>query len=271
MPITDEFSEATRVDTVTHPLALHIRALLSRSDRDALNEMLIDDEENLLQALSAQVNIKYVFSSEPEQLSSQLRQQLPTDVPIVEITYRTGKKIFGNDRRSRLFAIAALPKPMTLNDLTQANQDIVVLDELAISGNMGAIIRTATAFNVGGMVVLNTTPVDIFDRRIIRSSRGYLFKLPVVTASTTAFTEFCQQNQIDILVTSSHATQLINQVIATPKRLAIVFGNEKQGCSAQLLQHANLQAKIPMAAEVESLNVSAAAGIILYARSYLRS
>ena len=109
-------------------------------------------------------------------------------------------------------------------------------------------------------------PLDIFDRRLIRASRGYVFSLPIMTASTSQLIEYCKQNNQSLLVTSATAEQTVDEIANIPKRLLIVFGSERTGSSPEIEQAATLKVRIPINEKVESLNVSAAAGITLYNR-----
>jgi tRNA G18 (ribose-2'-O)-methylase SpoU len=109
-------------------------------------------------------------------------------------------------------------------------------------------------------------PLDIYDRRLIRASRGYVFSLPVMTATTNQLIDYCEQNKQPLLVTSASAARTVDEIASIPERLLIVFGSEKEGASPEIEQAATLQVRIPINKKVESLNVSAAAGITLYHR-----
>jgi tRNA G18 (ribose-2'-O)-methylase SpoU len=253
------------VDSLLHPMAVLIRQLLNRSEREQLGLFLIDDEENIRQAVAGKISICAVFYAGEEGLSDRLQAYLPPDTPIYEVAKRTCKKLFENDKLTRVFAIAEMPPPLELEALAELPQDIVVLEEVAIAGNVGAMIRTSLALGIGGMVLLNSDPMDVYDRRLIRASRGYLFALPIVTATTDELLRFCRHHCIGVLATSPFAECSLNDIAVLPQRLAIVFGNEKQGCSQTLLEAATIRVKIPTM-RVESLNVSVAAGITLYSR-----
>jgi TrmH family RNA methyltransferase len=232
----------------------------------ALNLFLIDDEENIFQALSSGIVIESVFYAGGEVISDDLRSKLEPGVKIYEVAKRTCKKIFENDKLSRVFAIARTPQRATLESLAEKSQDIVIIEDVSISGNVGAIMRTSVAFGVGGIVLTNLEPVDVYDRRLIRASRGLLFALPVVVAPTEEVILFCKQRNFTIAVTDPHASTLIDELSSIASRLFIAFGSEKHGCSTSLVQAAGLRVRIPTAASVESLNVSAAASIVLYNR-----
>lgn len=232
--------------------------------------MLIDDEENIVQALAAGIKVHSVYFS-GQMLPNDLMRKLSANVTVHEVAKRTCKKLFENDKIPRVFAIAYTPPPLNLQSLGAIPRDIVALEDLTISGNIGSIIRTSVALGAGGMVLLNADPVDIYDRRIIRASRGYIFSLPVVTATTAELIDFCRQNGLPILVMAARAENLLDKVASLSKRLVFVFGSEKDGCSKALMDATTLQVRIPTSPRVESLNVSTAAGIMLYNRNWFNN
>lgn len=255
------------IDSLNHPLAGPIRKLLTREGRRELSQILIDDEENILQALEAGVEIDSVYFAGDETVSEALRKKLTAGATIHEVAKRTTKKLFENDKISRIFAIAQPPNPIGLEALKSIKKDIVVLEDLSISGNIGNITRTSLALGMGGIVLLNMDPVDLYDRRLIRASRGYLFSLPMMTAPTVDFLNYCKKNNESLLVMDMNADKTIDDFASTSNRMLIVFGSEKEGCSPEIEAAATVKARIPINPRVESLNVSASAGITLYSRS----
>ena len=138
---TNEFNPAI-IDSLLHPLAQPIRRLLTREGRRELNQFIIDDEENILQALEAEVEIDSVYYAGDEVISETLRKKLTAGATIHEVAKRTTKKLFENDKISRIFAIAQTPMSIGLEALKSIQKDIVVLEDLSISGNIGNITRT---------------------------------------------------------------------------------------------------------------------------------
>src|SRR5262245_11904426 len=200
------------IDSLLHPLAQPIRQLLTRTGRQELDRILIDDEENILQALEAGVEIESVYYAGDEVISDTLRRNLTAGATIHEVAKRTTKKLFENDKISRIFAIAETPKPKGLEMLKTIKKDIVVLEDLSISGNIGNIIRTSLALDLGGMILLNMDPLDLYDRRLIRASRGYMFSLPIMTASTKEFLDYCKANKETVLVTAMKAEKTVGEI-----------------------------------------------------------
>jgi TrmH family RNA methyltransferase len=255
------------VDSLLHPQAVLIRRLLTPSERREIGGLiLVDDSENIIQAIRAGVTIRSVFHSSDTALCPGIQQSLPATVTIYSALRRTCKKLFGNEKASRVFAIAEKPSPQSLDVLTATRRDIVVLDGIGITGNIGAIIRTASAMGVGGIVMINADDLEIFDRRIIRASRGYVFGLRVVKATVKELVQHCTLHGIPLLVTMPRSGTLVSRISSLPGPLAIVYGGEKEGCSAALIEAANLRVEIPMTRNTESLNVGAAAAITLYCR-----
>lgn len=261
------------IDSLNHPLAAYLRSVLARDKGSFSNEMIIDDIENIEVALRSGLSLKSLFLSGINlEVPEFLLKQLPLSAPIYAIAPRTCKKIFEKDKFTRVFAIANIPDTsLHKNIIINTHKDLVILDGISISGNIGAIIRTATALNVGGIIVLNAKPTDIYDRRIIRASRGYIFSVPIATANLNEIIKFCHHNQYQILVTSTHAEKSIDDIAKNPEKMAIVFGSEKTGCTDEFSKHADIQTKIPINSAVESLNVSVAAGIILYMRNHYKN
>jgi TrmH family RNA methyltransferase len=207
------------IDSLNHPLAGPIRQLLHRDGRRELGQILIDDEENIIQALDAGVEIESVYFAGEEVISDTLRNKLTPGATIHEVAKRTTKKIFENDKMSRVFAIAETPKPKGLELLKTIKKDIVVLEDLSISGNIGNIIRTSLALDLGGMILLNMDPLDLYDRRLIRASRGYMFTLPIMTASTKEFLDYCKTANETLLVTAMEAEKSVEEIAFMPERV----------------------------------------------------
>lgn len=260
---SDRSTAGAVVDSLQHPVAIELRQLLEQQDR---SRIIVDDEENILQALrTGTVKIERVFHTQNTALSAELAAALPPETPILELANRTSKKLFQTSKWARIFAVAQTPVTPDLAQLCALPGDIVVLEHVGISGNAGAIVRTAAAFGVAGMVLLDSD-IDVYDRRLIRASRGHAFTVPLVTANRAEFVAAIDQSARKLVVTAGDATETIAGLPEIDARLAIVFGGEKEGCSPELVAAADLTLRIPIEPAVESLNVAAAAAIALHLR-----
>jgi 23S rRNA (adenosine1067-2'-O)-methyltransferase len=253
------------IDSLNHPLAVEISELLSNTNFSS--DIIIDDVENIAQAIASGVRLKMLISTDPDSLGAEFMQVLQDSLPVVALSKRTGKKLFGSNKFSRDFAIAARPQPLALSACNDSKRDLVVLEDLKISGNIGAIIRTSLALNAGAIVLVSDGEFDIYDRRIVRASRGLVFGFPVIVTSSAELISFCGQNEIQLVVTSSHADKNIEDIAAAEQRFGFVFGSEKSGASEGWNAASPQNVKIPLNPAVESLNVSVAVSIVLYLRS----
>lgn len=135
---------------------------------------------------------------------------------------------------------------------------IVALDSVQDPGNVGTIIRSAAAFDLHGVVCLPGT-ADPWAPKSIRSSAGAVLTIPVVRISTDHLLDIVRDHQLKVFTADGRAT---STTISLSGNFVIVFGSEGQGVSADLAAISR-GIRIPMTSRVESLNVAAAAAIIL--------
>ncbi|MBQ4403528.1 MAG: RNA methyltransferase [Selenomonadaceae bacterium] len=138
-----------------------------------------------------------------------------------------------------------------------AKKIIAVLDGVQDPGNVGTILRTAAAFDCG--VILLEGSAEIFNPKVVRSSMGAIFYLPIVKLSRE---EFLKLRGVEILAAALDSSAEIYYRHAFQKNSAIVFGSEAAGVSKKILDVAR-KIFIPMNGHAESLNVATSAAIIL--------
>lgn len=140
---------------------------------------------------------------------------------------------------------------------------ILVLDKLTDVRNFGAIARTAECAGVHAIVVPKRESAQI-NADAIKTSAGALHNIPVCKVNNlTDAVMYLQASGLKIVGCTEKTEQTIYDV-AYNSPLAIIMGSEDKGISNQILKLCDAKAKIPMAGEISSLNVSVAAGIILY-------
>lgn len=135
----------------------------------------------------------------------------------------------------------------------------LVLDRLQDAGNVGNLLRSASAFGFSQVVALKGT-VALWSPRVLRAGMGAHFGLHLV--------ESCSEASLDtlslpMLAGSSHASAVIHDV-ALPWPCAWVMGHEGQGVSADLQSRCTHVLRIPQPGGEESLNVAAAGAVCLY-------
>ena len=167
---------------------------------------------------------------------------------------------------------------LELDDVFTANPDLLVIaDELQDPGNLGAIIRTAEAAGASGLITTRYT-VDPFNDKAIRASMGSALRLPITTgASRVDVATRCREHKIRIVASQApsrtrEASESTNNQLTSSAYYdvdmtlptALIVGREATGVSELWESKADEFAHIPMSDGVESLNVAAAAAVLLY-------
>jgi TrmH family RNA methyltransferase len=251
------------IDSAHHPDARRVTDVL-RGPAGAGRTFLIDDEENIVQAVRGGIRLDGLYLTDDAPPAHEM-MRAAQGTPVHVISARVGKELFGVEKRSRVFALARTPRPPALADVTHRPGPIVVLDGVRLAGNIGAIIRTACALDAAGVVLVDSGLTSALDRRLIRASRGHVFSLPVVLAGRRAVRGYLQEQGVGIATLTARASTPLSAIGELPDRIGLLLGSERAGASDDLDSLATHRYFIPMSAEVESLNVSVAAAIALYA------
>ena len=147
---------------------------------------------------------------------------------------------------------------------------LVVLHQINNPVNVGAILRTAEAAGATGVITTQNTS-DPFSAKSLRGAMGSAFRLPIWRdASFDEAVEWCRAKKINLVGTAASATTKHTDRDWT-QPTALVLGPESSGLSDDELRTTDQTVSIPMYGEVESLNVSVAAGILLYEATRQRS
>lgn len=153
------------------------------------------------------------------------------------------------------------PRSWTLDDLVVGpGRPLLVLDGVQDPGNVGTIARTALAFHASGVVALPGT-VDLANPKVIRAAMGALFRLPSLHCEATALLPWLAGKGVALWATAMEGEELAG---APGGAIALALGNEGAGLSEELLARAARRVRIPIDPAAESLNVAAAAAILLY-------
>lgn len=140
----------------------------------------------------------------------------------------------------------------------------VVLDRMQDAGNVGSILRSASAFGFRQIIALKGTAA-LWSGKVLRAGMGAHFN-PDLLLIEQANPDLLERLHVPILATSSHQGQYLHQS-ELPSPCAWLFGNEGQGLSAEVAQHATQHVRIAQPGGEESLNAAAAAAVCLHASS----
>jgi TrmH family RNA methyltransferase len=147
---------------------------------------------------------------------------------------------------------------------------VLILHRLNNPSNAGAILRTAEAAGVSG-IIATTGTTDLFSARALRGAMGSSFRLPVWTgAQFSEALKWCAAHDLVTICADIRATRAHTEFDWTQPR-ALIVGAEASGLSDEEIAQADEALRIPMRQPVESLNVAVAAAIILYEASRQRA
>lgn len=181
---------------------------------------------------------------------------------IVTVSPAVFEKMSYRENPDGWLAVFPIPR-ISLDDLKlSAVPLLIVAESIEKPGNLGAILRTADAAGVDAVLVCDPR-VDAYSPNVVRASRGALFTVPVVEASSTQALVYLQRWGIHILAAMPSAgVEYTRQDLRVP--LAVAVGTEDEGLSELWMSQADMRARIPMMGKVNSLNVSIAAALIVY-------
>ena len=238
-----------------------LRTAVRGSARSGL--IAIEDVASIAAASETGVELLRVFVRR-DAMAAELAWSL--SVATVEVAAADYDEIFATTRRPAIVAVGIRPRPTTGRALAAREGDLVVLDGIRGPGNAGSVLRAAAAFRAAGVIAVGSG-VDLYRRGVIRASCGAVFRTPTASMSATELAAFCERNDRSLIVATAHpetGTPVVD--MADPRRWALVLGGETAGPSGELVARAAGQAHIEIEPAVESLNVSAAAAILLHQR-----
>jgi len=247
------------------------RKLIRRSGRDDADAFLAEGRQAVSEALAEAVTdpgaVLDLFVTEAAAAAH--RELLAgTRVPVHVVTERAAESLSETVTPQGLVAVCALRDVPVETLLAEPPRLAVALAELADPGNAGTVLRTADACGAGA-VVFGAGSADPYNGKVVRSSAGSLFHVDVVRGAVLA--ELVPQVQaagITVLAADGGGEVALDEaagdgLLAAP--VLWLFGNEARGLDAGLAAAADARVRIPMRGRAESLNLSVAASICLYA------
>ncbi|WP_029037009.1 TrmH family RNA methyltransferase [Salinimicrobium xinjiangense] len=200
----------------------------------------------------------------PELFPAEKAEELVSpSTEIIALSPEVYEKIAYRGSTEGVIAVIAA-RELSLDKIKLKNENplILVAEAPEKPGNIGALLRTADAAAVDAVFIANPR-TDMFNPNIIRSSVGCLFTNNIATGTTTEIISFLKQRKIAIFGAALQASVPYHTVDFT-EGSAIVVGTEATGLSEEWLQNTTKNVIIPMEGEIDSMNVSVAAGILIF-------
>ena len=199
----------------------------------------------------------------PEIVDTQIISKFSNfQISLIEISKEVYQKLAYRDTTEGILAIAKT-KSLQLSDLKlPKNPLILILEAIEKPGNIGAMLRTCDAAKVDAVIIANPK-TDLYNPNIVRSSVGCLFTNQIATGSTEEVVDFLIKNNINFYsATLQNSTMYHTQNYTSST--ALVVGTEATGLSELWREKATQNIIIPMQGEIDSMNVSVAAAILIF-------
>jgi TrmH family RNA methyltransferase len=236
-----------RISSMQNPLVKHlVRLRKDKSYRKESGSILITNKK-MLEEISCKV--KKLLLLEGANLPSQIEVG-----EVVEVTESILKKVTGLESPEVVAGEVKMPKESSMETGTH----FLALDAVSDPGNMGTLLRTALAMGWDGVYILDNS-VDPFNEKVLRASKGALFRLPYKVLSHKEFLGTVQQDEL--LLADIEGEKIENVTIKG--KVILILANEAHGPDAALAKHCK-KVTIPMNGKMESLNVAVAGGILMH-------
>ncbi len=185
------------------------------------------------------------------------------DILLYELEHSLLRDLSDTENSQGIIGIIEHPKHNINYLLESKESSIIILEEIQDPGNLGTIIRTADAAGLDG-IILSKGCVDVYNEKVIRSTMGSIFHLPIIRDITlNEVIPKLIEKDYQIIGTDLN-TKCFYHELKYLKKKALIIGNESNGISKSTSDLCSALVKIPIKGNAESLNAAIAAGILMY-------
>ena len=258
---------AETISSAANPLVKRIRLLANRKHRREQGAFVVEGIQPVWRAVTAGWEIEALVVDpdlRPDSAAAAMvGEQEALGVRVAQVSHELFQRLSAREGQAGLVAIVRSRQP-DLADLSPGPDSVfVALHRIGNPGNLGTIIRTADAVGGAGVILIGEA-TDPYAPAAVKASMGSLFATKVVhVPSPEEFLAWAGENGIEVLAASGQA-EVAHWDASYRPPVAVLLGSEGKGLPAHLLASAGRRIKIPMTGTAESLNVAAAAAVILY-------
>lgn len=251
-----------------NPQVRYLRSLHQKKHREQERKFLIEGWRFVEEALNSAAPVETVIFGAAARDDARYKRisdlAAGRDIPVLHMADHVLEAVMETQHPQGVAALVRQWDP----DLTEVfrqstNPLLLVVDGVRDPGNLGTVIRTADAAGVTAVALLTGT-ADLFNGKTLRSTMGSVFHLPVQKDVTVQeIRKLLAEHGLPLLAADISGGKTVYELSMTGP-LAIAVGSEAAGLSEELKQVAAELVSIPMPGRAESLNVSVAAGVLLF-------
>jgi TrmH family RNA methyltransferase len=244
-----------------------VRALSRRSVRSRTGRFVVDGPQGVREAVryaARDVLDLYVAAGAAARHEEVVREALAAGVHVHDVDDAVLAAMSETDAPQGLLAVVRSPSPTLADVLAREPSLLVLLASVRDPGNAGTVVRGADAAGADAVLVTEGS-VDVLSPKVVRSTAGSLFHLPVVTGlAAEATLDALRAHGIRLLAADGAGGTLLPDADLTAPH-AWVMGNEAWGLPATLRERCDDVVRVPIHGKAESLNLAMAATVCLYA------
>lgn len=239
------------ISSLQHPLVKHwVHLRLNRDYRHEHSKVLIEGKR-MISELSAQKKLDTFICTIPDYFNDvDAKEYYLINEAILE-------KITGVQAPEGFLAEITMASSSNL----AGKKKVLVLDNINDPGNLGTMLRTALALGWEGVFILGNC-ADPYNDKALRAAKGATFKLPLAFGAIEDLKKLAENEAYQIFVANIQGNS--PEKLQVPNNMLLVMSNETHGVSPEVATLGQSIA-IPMQGNMESLNVSVASGILMYA------
>jgi len=252
-----------KIESLQNPLVKHLMQLLTKSKfRKQTKTFLIEGVRELSLAIKGKYKLEKILFSPTIISENEIKKIVPHQIEYVQISSEIYRKLAYRDTTEGILAVAK-SKSLEIEKLKlPKNPLILVVENVEKPGNIGAVLRSADAAKLDAVLIVNSK-TDLYNPNIIRASIGCLFTNAIAVGSTEEIISFLKKKRINIYcATLQNATSYHTKDYKKPT--AFVVGSEDKGISDLFRKSATQNVIIPMQGEIDSMNVSVAASVLIF-------
>ncbi|TCK68757.1 TrmH family RNA methyltransferase [Winogradskyella wandonensis] len=252
------------ISSTQNPYIKQLIQLKDKSrERKKTGQFLLEGKRELSLAIKGGYTIETLLFFPDLFSESEAKAMRHYNVEIIEISKDVFQKLAHRETTEGVIAIGKTKShELEALELKNKNPLILVAEAPEKPGNVGALLRTADAANVDAVIIANPKS-DIYNPNIIRSSVGCVFTTEIGVASTEEVIAFLQKYSFNIYAAILQESQPYHKQDYTLPT-AIVVGTEATGLTQEWRDAATQNISIPMQGVIDSMNVSVAAGILIF-------
>lgn len=263
MQLKSKIMEENKISSLQNTKVKQLVALQQKSsERRKQGVFVVEGIRELQHCLNAGYTINSIFFCPELTDTGALSSLLSESITSYEVSPEVYEKIAYRGSTEGVIATVQ-SKQLALKDLHLSKQPLlIVLESVEKPGNLGAILRSADAAGADAVIICDPL-TDLYNPNLIRSSIGAIFSVPCVACSSDDCINFLKQNNINILTAQLQDSKLYYDTDMTCGT-AIIMGTESTGLTDVWRKAADAHIRIPMLGQLDSLNVSVSAAILLF-------